>query len=99
MIQRGVKSKIAQRDRAPKRDTEGLDRAIEVLVIDRVLIMVEAGDWPRHLVGNEGTAIDSRFGLDRMDGCARPGSDGSGHPHRGSSLVKGETRRAPLTVN
>ena len=70
---------------------EGLDPAIKILVIDGVFIMVEPGDRARHLVGNKGTAIDSRRGLDRLDGRSRPGIDGRGHSHGGSNRRKAET--------
>ena len=60
-----MKPEITHRDSASQRHTEGLNRAIKILVIDGVLIMPNAGDWARHLVGNERTAIDSRRGLDR----------------------------------
>ena len=65
MIRRSVKPKIAHRDSGSQRHTEGLDRAIKILIVDGVFIMPNAGGWVRHLVDNEGTAIDSRLGLDR----------------------------------
>ena len=68
--------------------------AIQVLIIDRVFIMPDAGRWVRHLVGNERAAIDSRRGLDRVDGRSRPGIDGRSHAHRGANRRKGEARRA-----
>src|ERR1700681_4032024 len=94
MIRRRMKSKVVQRNPASQRHTEGLDRAIKILVIECIFIMPNAGDWARHLVGNERTAIDSRLGLDRSDGCSSPGIDGRGHSHGGSNGRKGETRRA-----
>ena len=45
MIKRRVKPKVAHRDPASQRHTEGLDRAIKILVIERVFIMPNAGDW------------------------------------------------------
>ena len=53
MIQRGVKPEIAHVDSAAQRHAEGLNRAIEILVIDRVLVMPNAGRWVRHFVGDE----------------------------------------------
>src|SRR6266436_1661265 len=94
MIQRGMKSEIADRGSGSQRHTEGLNRAIKVLVIDRIFIMPNASNWTRHLVGDERTAIDSRNGLDRVDGSPRPGIDGWDHSHRGSDRRKSETRNA-----
>ena len=71
-----------------------MDPTVKILVIDRVFIMPNPSGWIRHLVGNEGTAIDSRLGLDRIDGRSSPGIDGSGRSHGGSNGRKGETRRA-----
>ncbi len=65
MIQRRVKPDIAHRDPASQRNTERLNRAIQILIMDGVFIMPDAGGWVRHLVGNERTTIDSRRGLDR----------------------------------
>ena len=48
-----MKPEVAHRDAASQRHAEGLDRAIEILVIDRVFIMPDAGGWVGHLVGNE----------------------------------------------
>ena len=89
-----MKPEIAHRDSRSQRHTEGLNPAIQILVVDRVFIMPNPSDWARHLVGNERTAIDSRNGLDRIDGRSSPGIDGRGHSHRGSNGRKAETRRA-----
>ena len=94
MIDWGVKSDIAHRDPRSQRHTEGLNGTIKILVIERVFIMPNASHRACHLVGNECTAIDSRLGLDRVDGRSRPGGEGSGRSHRGSHSCKGETRRA-----
>ena len=45
MIQRSMKPDIADRDSASQRQTEGLDPAIEILVIDRVFIMPNTRNW------------------------------------------------------
>ena len=93
MVERRVKPRIAHRDSA-SRNSEGLDRAIEVLVIDRVFIMPEADRWIRHFIGNKGTAIDSRRRFDRVDGRSGPGVDGRGPLHDGSRHYKREIRGA-----
>ena len=43
MLRRRMKSDVADVDSASQRHTEGLDRAIEVLVIERVLVVPDAG--------------------------------------------------------
>src|SRR6187401_2140142 len=81
--------------------TEGLNPAIQILVIDRVFVMVKSGDRTRHPVGKKGTAIDSRLGFDGPDGCSRPCTDSRGHSHRGSNGRKGEvgsTGNVKLTI-
>jgi len=77
-----VKSQVGQRKLASQGDTEGLDGAIQILVIDGVLIMPNPGRWARHFVGNEGASILSRVGLDRLDGRSWPGIDRRGQSHR-----------------
>ena len=79
-----MESDVAQRDADPQRHTEGLDRAIEVLIVDGVFIMPNAGGLVRHLVNNKRAAIDPRLGLDRAAGRAGPGTGGWRHSHRGS---------------
>ena len=78
VVRRCVKLHIGQRSRASQGDTEGLDSAIQILVVDGVFIMPNPGGWVRHFVGNERAAIDSRLGLDRIDGRSGPGIDGRG---------------------
>ena len=81
-------------DAASRRDTEELNPAIEILVVDRVLIMPFKRPELSHFVGKKRPAIDSRLGLDRLDGRSRPGKDRRGHAHRGANGRKGETRGA-----
>jgi hypothetical protein len=66
-----------------QRHTEGLDRPIEVLVIQRILVVVDAGTWIGDFVTHKPDAIVSRVGLDRVTyRRARPSHDGRLHPHR-----------------
>src|SRR5205814_4800752 len=94
MIERGVKSEVRQRDSAAQRQAGRLDAAIEVLVIDRVFIMPDAGGWIRYFVGQVGAAIDAWCRLDRVNGRSRPGVDGRNRPHGGADGPEGETGRA-----
>ena len=45
-----------------QRHAEGLNRAIEVLVIDRVLVVPDARRWVGHFVADERNAIDPGSG-------------------------------------
>ena len=92
MIQRSVKTKIAHRGSAKQRDAEGLDSAIQVLVIDGVFIMPDPSDRPGHLGGNERAAIHSLGGLDGIDGRAGPRVDRRSHAHSGTDRREGEAR-------
>src|SRR6266446_2142083 len=57
-------------DAASRRDSKGLNRAIQVLVIDRVLIVPNSSGWVCHFIANECNAIVSRIGLDLIRGSA-----------------------------
>src|SRR2546428_3753410 len=81
-------------DAASRRDSEGLNRAIQILVIDRVLIVPNSSGWVCHFIANECNAIVSRIGLDLIDGCSAPGKDGRLRSCRGSNRRKREIRRA-----
>ena len=48
----------------PKGHTEGLDRAIEIFVIDREFIVPDAGGRIRHLVANQENTVVSRIGFE-----------------------------------
>jgi hypothetical protein len=71
-----------------------LNRAIEVLVIDCVIVMPDSRRRVCHFVPNECKAIVSRIWLDLVDNRPRPGPDGRIRPHRRSDRRKGETGRA-----
>src|SRR6266446_1169103 len=81
------------------RNTKGLDGAIEVLVIDRVFIMPDAGGRICHLVANEANAIDSWSRLDLVDGRSGPRFNGRLHLDRGRGGRKGETSGASDSEN
>jgi hypothetical protein len=89
-----VEPNVAYGDSASQRHTEGLDPAIQILVVNRVLIVPDAKRWIGHLVGNEPASIHTRLGLDRIDGRARPHVDGRRRAHRRPNRHKGKTRRA-----
>ena len=64
MIRRGMKSDVTDVDSGPERDAEGLNRAIEILVVNGVFVMPHAGGWVRYFINDERTTIDSRLRLD-----------------------------------
>ena len=72
-------------------DFEGLNRAVEVLVIDGVRIVGHPGIWSCHLVTDEENAIVSRVGLDCGAHCrASPGFNGRLLPESVADEIKGE---------
>ena len=96
MIRRSVKPGVTHEDSAAQRDAERLDRAIQILVMDGVFVVPNPGHRARHLPDDEGTAIDSRLGLDRATGRSRPGTCGGGHSYRWltRNALKGKIGRA-----
>ena len=75
-MRRRMKRQIAGRDAAAQRHTERLNRAIEVLVINRILIMPDARAWVGYLVANDPDAVVARVWLDLIEGRSSPGIDG-----------------------
>ena len=65
MVRRGMKSDVTYVDSGPERHAEGLNRAIEVLVVNGVLVMPHAGGWVRYFVNDERATIDTGLRLDR----------------------------------
>ena len=60
-----MKLDVADIDSGSQGYTEGLNRPIEVLVVNGVLVMPHAGRWIRYFINNERTTIDTRLRLDR----------------------------------
>jgi hypothetical protein len=92
-ILRSMKPQVAHRDSASQRHAERLNRAIKILIIDGVLVMPDSSAWVRHFEAKEPNAIDSRNGLDPVDGRSSPSIDGRAHSHCGGNRGKTETRR------
>jgi hypothetical protein len=76
-----------------QRHAKGLDRAIQVLVIQGIVIVPDAGRWIGHFVTHKPDAIVSRVRLDLIYCCARtyPGRDGRLH-----SYGRGERRKCKV---
>ena len=68
MVRRGMKSDVTNVDSLPERHAEGLNRAIEVLVVKGVLVMPHARRWVRYFINNERATIDTGLRLDRYAG-------------------------------
>ena len=83
-------------------DFEGLNGAVEVLVINGVFIMPDPGVWSCHLVTNEENAVISRIRFALVYSCAGPSHDGRLLSHRAAHEIKGErlvdSNYAALTV-
>jgi len=67
-----------------------LNGAIEVLVIDSVLIVPNAGSGTRYFVAHKQNAIVSRIRFELGNRRSRPGVDSWLHSHRGSGRRKCE---------
>ncbi len=88
----GRRMKPCISDAPSRRHSKRLNRAIQVLVIDRILIMPNSSGWVGHFIANKCNAIVSRIGLNLIDRCSGPGKDGWGRSHRGSNRRKCEIR-------
>src|SRR4029453_1510486 len=77
-----------------QRHTERLDRAIQVHVVQGILVVPNSGGWSAHLVAHEPDAIVSRIRLDLIHyGAHRdPGRDSRLHSNRGGDRAKAERR-------
>lgn len=87
-----MKTDVTDVHSRPNGHTEGLDRAIEIFVIDREFIVPDAGRRIRHLVANQENAIVSRIGFELVHSGAGncPGLDGGLHSHCVSESCKSE---------
>ena len=81
-LRRRVKTDVTDVGAGAQRHTEGLDRSIEVLVIQRILVVVDAGTWIGDFVTHKPEAIVSRIRLHLIYRRARPSHDSRLHPHR-----------------
>src|SRR6266513_6238400 len=79
---------IAHRDPAPQRHTEGLNRTIQILVIDRVLVMPNSSTWIRNFVADKPDAVISRIRLNLIHCRAGPSFNSRLLSHGGSCATK-----------
>jgi len=104
MLRRRMESDVIhRRDEKRKNNFEGLNRAVQVLVIDSIFIVPHSGNRSRDFVTNEENTIVARIGLDRVAyRRAGPDRDGRLFSHGGSYGLKTkglvDSRYAVLTV-
>jgi len=106
MIRRGMKSNIADCNSGSERDGERLNRAIEVLVIERVLIVPHAATQVGYFVTHEPNPVASRrrpwSRFDLIYRRTSPSFNGRLLSHRVANEIKGErlvdSKHAALTV-
>ena len=95
---------VVQYERREKgvNDFEGLDGAVEVLVIDGVFIVVHPRIWSCHFITNEENAVISWIRFALVYKCSGPSHDGRLLSHRVAHEIKGErlvdSNYAALTV-
>ena len=85
-----MKSDVTYIDSGRERHAEGLNRAIEVLVVNGVLVMPHAGSWVRYFINDERTTIDTGLRLDQHASCASPGVGRRSHSNRRADRSKSE---------
>ena len=98
MLNRRMKSDVRYSYPWPKRHGEGLDRAIEVLVVERVFVVPDAGTGVRYFEAHEPDTIVSRVGLMLVYRRAGPGHDRWLLTHGRAHSAKGEVCRAATHV-
>ena len=79
LLARRMKPNVRDVYSGSQRHAEGLDRAVEVLVVQRVFIVPDASGRIGHFVTHEPDAIVSRIRLLLIYRCACPSRDGRVH--------------------
>ena len=91
MLGRRMKADVTDVDSRGQRHAERLDRTIEVLVIQGILIVPDASSWIANLVIHKPDAIVPRIRLNLAQGRACPGHDCRLLSHAGA--YAGKTKR------
>ena len=89
-LRRRVKAHITDVNSRRHRHAERLNAAIEVLVIQGVLVVPDTGSWVGHFVTHEPDTIIARIRLEPVNRCACPGHDGRLHSHCRTNTCKRE---------
>jgi len=90
MLRWRVKSDVTQWNGKTEEHLKGLNRAIQVLVIDGVFIMPHSCVWSCHLVSNEEDTVIPRIWLNLGHSRASPGHNGRLLSHRVTHEIKRE---------
>src|SRR5213082_1760440 len=90
MLNRRMKFYVRDVCSGSKRDAKRLDGAIEVLVIERVFVMINADRRVRHLVTHEPNPVVARIGFELIHRSASPRHDSWLRSHGGTRLGKSE---------
>jgi hypothetical protein len=96
-----MKLDVTDVDAGSQWHTERLNGAVNVFVIERVLVMPDSSRRVGHFVTHEPDAVISRVGLNPVHRCASPSPDRRLHPHCGAVRGKakiGGTAHIVLTV-
>ena len=81
-LRRRMKADVANVHSGNQRHTEGLDRAIEVLIVERVFVMPHTGTGVSYFVTHKPNAVVAWIGFGLADNRARPGHNRRLHLHR-----------------
>jgi len=83
-----MEADVTDVDTGPQGHTKRLNRPIEVLIIQGILIVPDSGRWIGHFVSHEPEAIIARIRLDLVYCLACPSHDGWSPPDRGGKRRK-----------
>ena len=83
VLNRRMKSDVRDVYSWPNGYAERLDGTIEVLVIERVFVMINTGRRVRHLVTHEPNSVVARIGFELIHRRASPSHDGRLRSHGG----------------
>jgi hypothetical protein len=81
LLTRGVKPDVRNVYPGPERHAERLNAAIEVLIIQGILVVPDPRSWVGDFVTHEPNAISPRIRLILIYCCACPRREGGLHPH------------------
>src|SRR5262249_5069776 len=84
LLRRRVESNIADIHSGRQRHAKRLNTAIQVLVVQSILVVPESGTWVGHFVAHKPDPIVARVRLALIYYGTRPSHDGRLHPHRGA---------------
>ena len=93
-----MKPDVSDIDAGSDRHSERLNSTVEVLVIERVLIVPDTGGRVGHFVPHEPDAVGAWSRFDLVYSCASPDCDGWLHSHCRSIFIETEAGRTAYSV-